>query len=352
MNVQPPKLLDCTLRDGSYAIDFQFTSDFTRTLCLELDLLGFDYIEIGHGIGIGAEKKYRPAIATDYQYAEAASSVVKNSFWGMFAQPHISTIQEIKSLREIGMGFIRIGVDIENVSRGLDLAWACHELGLAVFLNLMKSYRVSYEQLEPIYESMNQSNFLAGLYLVDSAGGMLSSQIDTISKQMRERVSSKIALGFHGHDNLGMALSHSLLVLNNGFQILDCTLQGIGRSSGNTSGEKLVSLMRREGINSKVNPIETMKVSESRIRPLLPRAGHAGLDTMAGYALFHTSYMDELIEIAVKNRVDPFHLMMAIGSNDISEVDLEKILRKLKLENRVLNQPVPRDKYPGHEQDF
>jgi 4-hydroxy-2-oxovalerate aldolase len=347
-----PKLLDCTLRDGSYAIDFQFTVDFTRTLCQELDLLGFDYIEIGHGIGIGADKKYRPAIATDLQYGEAASSVVQNSLWGMFAQPHISTAQDIKNLHDLGMGFIRIGIDVDNISQGIDLAWACYEMGLEVFLNLMKSYRLPYQELQSLFEQLSDAYFLSGLYLVDSAGGMLSSQVEILSKQMYENVSKNIMLGFHGHDNLGMALSHSLLVLKNGFRVIDCTLQGIGRSSGNTSSEKLISLMKREGIRTIIDPIDAMKVSETRIRPLLPRAGHAGLDTMAGFSLFHTSYMDELIEISARNRVDPYHLMLAIGSNSISEMNLETIIASLLSQNKILSHPIPTDKYPGHEQDF
>ena len=42
--------MDCTLRDGSYAVDFQFTAKFTGILSAVLDDLGFSYIEVGHGI--------------------------------------------------------------------------------------------------------------------------------------------------------------------------------------------------------------------------------------------------------------------------------------------------------------
>lgn len=41
-----PKLLDCTLRDGSYAVDFQFTTTDTENIVQELDDAGFPYIEI------------------------------------------------------------------------------------------------------------------------------------------------------------------------------------------------------------------------------------------------------------------------------------------------------------------
>lgn len=347
-----PKLLDCTLRDGSYAVDFQFTAEFTKTLCSELDLLGFDYIEIGHGVGIGADKYYRPAIATDFQYAEAASSSVSAAMWGMFAQPHISKLADIRSLYEAGMRFIRIGVDFKNLSRGYELAKQCHDLGLIVFINLMKSYKATKEDFEKVIDSLNQTDFVSGLYLVDSAGGMLTGQIDSLSKLMDEKLSKRIIMGFHGHDNLGLALSHSLLVMKNGFSLIDCTLQGLGRSAGNTSTERLIALMNREGLHTSVDAIAAMKLGESRIRPILPIAGHSGLDTMAGFTLFHTSYMDELLEIALQHRIDPYRLMLEVGSNDLNEIDLDSIIIKLIEQNYKLDFPLPLNRYPGHEQDL
>ena len=48
------KLLDTTLRDGSYVIDFQFTAEDTSSLVVRLEETGFEFIEVGHGIGLGA----------------------------------------------------------------------------------------------------------------------------------------------------------------------------------------------------------------------------------------------------------------------------------------------------------
>ena len=345
-----PKLLECTLRDGSYAVDFQFTSQFTGVLCRELDNLGFDYIEVGHGIGIGAEKKYKAAAATDMEYAIAAEGTSKNSKWGMFAQPHISTFKELKILRELGMKFVRIGVDLSELQIGLDLAQGASELGLEVFINLMKSYRISNDEMADACRLISEKPWIKGFYLVDSAGGMLTSQVDTLSKSIQTNSRRDLELGFHGHDNLGMALAHSLLVMQNGFSLIDCTLQGLGRSSGNTSTERLIALLNREGIANKIDPILAMKISDKYIRPIIPRAGHSGLDTMAGYALFHTAYMDQLLEIARANRVDPYALMQEIGMSSPTEVDIQEIVNKLKNENSLLEEALPADRYVGNEQ--
>ena len=46
--------MEVTIRDGSYAIDFQFTQQDIRFLCEALQRLGFRYVEVGHGLGLNA----------------------------------------------------------------------------------------------------------------------------------------------------------------------------------------------------------------------------------------------------------------------------------------------------------
>ncbi len=47
-------ILDTTLRDGSYSIDFQFTVEDTALIASALDSAGIELIEVAHGLGLGA----------------------------------------------------------------------------------------------------------------------------------------------------------------------------------------------------------------------------------------------------------------------------------------------------------
>ena len=72
------KILDCTLRDGSYVVNFSFTASDTKNIAKALDNLGLDFIEVGHGVGLGASNnKFTKASASDEEYMEAASEAVK-----------------------------------------------------------------------------------------------------------------------------------------------------------------------------------------------------------------------------------------------------------------------------------
>ena len=52
--MKSPTNLEVTLRDGSDAIDFKFTVNDTELIGRALENVGFEMIEIGHGVGLGA----------------------------------------------------------------------------------------------------------------------------------------------------------------------------------------------------------------------------------------------------------------------------------------------------------
>ena len=345
-----PKLLECTLRDGSYAINFQFSRKFTQEFVSQVDSIGFKYIEVGHGIGIGAHRKYQPALENDFVYGEAASKGAKKSQWGMFAQPHITNFQDLDSLSNLGMGFIRIGVDINNLQSGYELAQYAKSKNLLVFLNYMKSYKYESQQIKDLFADSSKQDYIDGIYLVDSAGGMLQKDIEIQVNQVKPISNNKI-LGFHGHDNLGLAVSNSLRVAELGFQLIDCTMQGLGRSSGNAMAERLIAIGERSGINFEIDLLSAIKVGETLIKPMISNIGHGGLDTYAGFALFHSSYLDNVIKSAQEYNVDPYKIIAALSSNDGDLETVQEIAAALPKLNDKNTKNYLNYSYFGREQE-
>lgn len=345
------KLMDCTLRDGSYAVDFQFTAKFTATLSGVLDHLGFDFIEVGHGIGIGASDKVRRAAATDLQYARAANSSIKRSKWGMFAIPNIATTNLVDELFDEEMDFVRVGIDALDLQNGLSFLEKIIKPGRQIFVNFMKSYALTPEELAERVR-LASSIGVDGIYFVDSAGGILPTELKMYSEVFLEnRGSAK--LGFHGHDNLGLAVSNSLFLAGQGFDIIDCTMQGLGRSSGNATTEKLVSLFAKLKLNESYSIIDVLKAGEEHVRPKIPLPGHSGLDTFAGFTLFHTSYMDNLIEVSREFLVDPYVLMQEHCKTNLvsaDRIELSHLAKRLKSDGKMFDGALPMDRYIGKDQ--
>ena len=78
-------ILETTLRDGSYTINYQFNAHDTEMIVGILDDIGFEYIEIGAGVGLNAKKvsKIEPA-SSDEEYIIHAKKASNKSKIGMF----------------------------------------------------------------------------------------------------------------------------------------------------------------------------------------------------------------------------------------------------------------------------
>jgi 4-hydroxy 2-oxovalerate aldolase len=347
------KIMDCTLRDGSYAINFKFSAKSTQSLSASLDNLGIPLIEVGHGAGIGADKKLRPALETDLGYAKAAQAGVTKGSWGMFAIAGLATVNEILSMRDEGMGFVRVGIDIDSLPEGIHTIDKISSSGIRVFVNFMKSYALPPKELVSRAKDVLAANPVSGIYLVDSAGGMLPKQIIEYADALLE-LRDITDLGFHGHDNLGLSVSNSILVAERGFKLIDSTLQGLGRSSGNAPTERVVASFLKLGLVSGYDLKALLKLSDEVVRPIIPFAGHSGLDTMAGHSLFHTSYMEKLLECAISYKIDPYELMEEMCRIDLSSFDfddLSRVAEALRDSGSTLDSALPLDYYPGDEEN-
>lgn len=305
------KIMDCTLRDGSYKINFQFTAQDTFEIAQALDRTGVDLIEVGHGVGLGASQKgFGQAAATDIQYMEAAAKACKNAKWGIFSIPGIATLDDIKQAIDMGAGFIRVGANVNEVEKMRDFIEYAKSQGVLVCANFMKSYAISPDCFAEA--ALTAHNFGADyVYIVDSAGGMLQSEVEEFIKAVR-RTSGEMKVGFHGHNNLGLAVSNSLLCAEKGCELIDTSLQGFGRSSGNAATEQVACALHRMGMRHDLQVMEMLNISEKYLRVLLKDKFLDTVDIISGYSQFHSSYMPTIKKYALEYQIDPRDLIVAV----------------------------------------
>ena len=70
------QIMDVTLRDGSYALNFQFTANDTIAIAKALENAGVMLIEIGHGEGLGASRVV-VTLLTDELFAGCCPTLTK-----------------------------------------------------------------------------------------------------------------------------------------------------------------------------------------------------------------------------------------------------------------------------------
>jgi 4-hydroxy-2-oxovalerate aldolase len=303
-------VLDTTLRDGSYANDFQFTAGQTRALCRELEACGVPLIEVGHGVGLNAGTAgYRSAVATDEEYMTAASAACEDALWGMFCIPGVATLEDVRLAGQYDMDFIRIGTNINEVEESREFIEAAKDEGMFVTANYMKSYARSPETFA---EKAAQSQRYGAdmVYIVDSAGGMLPETVEKYFEAVEKR--TDIPVGFHGHDNLGLAVANSLTMADAGTFVVDTSLQGLGRSAGNASTEKTVATLEKSGYNTGTDFLKLLRTGQQFVSPIRTNPSQMPLDVVAGREEFHSSHMTKILDAAYEYGVDPAQLICAV----------------------------------------
>ncbi len=325
-------ILDCTLRDGSYLNGFQFSKKQTYDISKKLENSGVQMIEVGHGMGLGASRinKFK-AKETDQDYGNFTNRAIKKSNWGMFCIPGIANLDDVRLLKDMGANFIRIGSNVENYNLTEPFVKLAKKLKMKVCSNFMKSYVFSPKKFSKIAnKAYNMGSDI--IYIVDSAGGMVPSELENYFTEIKN-TNKKIKVGFHGHNNLGFATANAFAAIKLNFEIVDASLQGYGRSAGNTPIELLVCALKKNNIDCKIDYIKILDLSEEVLLKFVKSKGIKSIDAVCGMSLFHSSYLPIIEKYSKKYKVDPRLLVYEVSKIDKSEAPenlVKKITVKLK----------------------
>jgi len=206
------KILDTTLRDGSNAINFQFDRELTQKILSDLEKGGIEWIEMGHGLGLGATNKCgKPAPLSDEEYMDLAKSTLKKANFGFIILKKFGEKKDIKLAAERGARFIRIGSNITEVNQIEDYIKYAKEQGLIVFIALMKAYAVtSMKEYVEILQKLEKWG-VDIVTLMDSAGTMIPEEVKKYINHGKMNIN--ISLGFHAHNNLQLAIANTITAI-------------------------------------------------------------------------------------------------------------------------------------------
>jgi len=323
-------ILDTTIRDGSYAIDFQFTAKDTAIIAAALESAGLEIIEVGHGVGLNASNAGKGvAAATDEEYMKAAASVLKKAKWGMFFIPGIGRKDDLKLAADYGMNIVRVGTNVTEIEEAEEFIQYAKKLGMFVSSNLMKSYVLPPKEFAQ-KAKLAQDYGVDIVYLVDSAGGMFPDDIEKYLSAMKNYIN--IPIGIHCHENLSLGIANTLKAIECGATMVDSSLQGMGRSAGNPSTEVLVTVLKKKGFDIKIDINRLMDIGENLIKPLIHKHGFDSIAITSGYAGFHSSYLNTILKYADRYQIDARDLIVGVCEQEqvyAPEELVEEVAEKL-----------------------
>ena len=235
------KILDCTLRDGGYYTNWDFSRKLTQLFFQSFNQLPVDYLEVG----------YRSPIMKEY-YGEYyyCPPIVLNRMKELSNKKLVIILNEkdikaeiVKELLTPCIGIItmvRLAIDPQNLSRALILAEKVKSMGFEVGFNVM--YMSKWKN-QPAFlsEIKNVDGIADFFYMVDSYGGVFPEDVKEIFSLVKEQ--TNVPIGFHGHNNMELALINSLTAIECGASIIDATITGMGRGAGNLKTELLLTTL-------------------------------------------------------------------------------------------------------------
>jgi len=195
----------------------------------------------------------------------------------------------------------------------------------------MKSYAVPAESYGSIAADVERWGSVDVLCLVDSAGCMLPDDVARYTALARAHCA--IPLGFHGHNNLGLATANCLAAVASGAVYVDGTLRGMGRSAGNAQTEILAHVLRQAGYRTDVDPVALMAVLTAHVEPLMIQPqGIPPMEVLFGMTKFHSSHLPRFRRVLARHDVDIKRLITAVSDVDCvnpSDELIETIARDL-----------------------
>lgn len=243
------KVLDCTIRDGGLINNYQFSEDFVKACYRAACESGVDIWEIGKKLEESSDyprDQYGPWNFCDDELIKR----VVDSYDGDY-RPQIAVmfdvgrvnVEALKPRDETPIDMIRTACYVKDIAKGLALVRHSKDLGYDTCLNIMApSVSIESELIEGLSE-IDACSEVDTLYLVDSFGAFYSEQITSYIELYKKYASSK-PLGFHAHNNQQLAFSNTQQAIIDGVDLLDATVNGIGRGAGNCNLELLLNFLK------------------------------------------------------------------------------------------------------------
>lgn len=311
------QIFDSTLRDGSHALSHQLTVDQVDRYCRAIDGAGVHTVIVGHGNGIGASSLQVGLAGTpDLVLLETARVALQKTKLGVFLLPGFGTIKnDLAPALKLGVDLVCVGAHCTEADVTQQYINYVAEQNKEVHGVLMMYHMTTTDRL--LEEAKKMVSYGAqGIIIMDSAGASTPALVKETITRLVEQL--PVPIGFHAHNNLGMAVAHTWMALEAGARIVDGTLRALGAGAGNCQIEVLVALLKKMGYDIPVDLYKLMDTSENVVSTIMKKTPEIdGVCITSGLAGVFSGFALPVKRAAERFGVDPRDIFMALGKRRV-----------------------------------
>lgn len=307
---------DPTLRDGNHAVRHQLSREAFIAYCQAAEAARVPIVEVGHGNGLGASSMLvGECRLTDDEILSVSRQHLHNSRMGIHVIPGFCTIKkDLVRAIELGVDVFRVAAhctEADITDRHIHYVRAAGKEAWGV---LMMSHMATPATL--LEEAKKMESYGAqAIVIMDSAGAYFP---DDVKERIETLVNGlSIPVGFHGHNNLGMAVINSVTAVNAGATIIDGTIRGFGAGAGNTQLEVLVAVFERLGFETGIDLykiLDAADVAEKEFNPVAPSI--SPLSIVSGLAGVFSGFAKPVARAAEDYKVDARDIFFGLGKRN------------------------------------
>lgn len=311
------RISDPTLRDGNHAVGHQLSAENIALYCKATDAAGVSIIEVGHGNGLGASSlQLGEAKTPDHVALTTARENLISSKLGIHVIPGFATIE--RDLKPA----LAMGVDVVRVASHCSEADICERhisfsrsQGAEVWGCLMMSHMISPTMLLEQARKM-ESYGAEGVVFMDSSGHFMPEDVRVRVLTLLNGLG--IAVGFHAHNNLGMAIANSTAAAEAGATLLDGCARGFGAGAGNAQLEVLIAVLERLGYSTGIDLYKILDAADLAERTFVKEIPTIkSVSVVSGMAGVFSGFMKPVARIAKEFDVDPRDIFFELGQRKI-----------------------------------
>lgn len=310
-------LFDATLRDGNHAVKHQISQNSIEEYCRSMDNSGVHTIIVGHGNGLGASSLQVGFSLLDEQtMLKTAKKNLERTRLGVYMIPGFGTIKDnLEPAIDCGADVFKIGCHCTEADITKQHIEYLRKRRKETYGVLMMTHMASPERL--LEECIKMETYGAqGVILMDSAGAYTPEMVRRVISLLYNSLT--IRIGFHPHNNMGIAVANAYTAIQEGATIIDGTLRGFGAGAGNCQLEDLVALLEKSGIKTGVNLYQLLDTSEYVMPKIMEKdMGQEPLSIISGQAGVFSAFKVHVVRAAKEFNVDARDIFVELGRRKV-----------------------------------